>query len=161
MTELQLASVEDSEELGAALARSVPWAAPRALTLFLTGELGTGKTTLARGLLRALGVEEVVRSPSYTLVESYEPAGHRVLHLDLYRLGGAADLEALGLRDELVEGVLLLVERPEQAPSMLPIPDLQVSLRVAGEGRIAQLEARTEIGAAWLSATATGPKRKN
>ena len=161
MTELQLASVEDSEKLGAALARSVPWAAPRALTLFLTGELGTGKTTLARGLLRALGVDEVVRSPSYTLVESYEPAGHRVLHLDLYRMGGAADLEALGLRDELDKGVLLLVEWPEQAPSMLPIPDLQVSLRVAGEGRIARLEVHTEIGAGWLSATATRPKPKN
>lgn len=161
MTELPLASVEDSEGLGAALARSVPWTAPRALTLFLTGELGTGKTTLARGLLRALGVEDVVRSPSYTLVESYEPAGHRVLHLDLYRLGGAADLEALGLRDELEEGVLLLVEWPERASSTLPVPDLQVSLSVAGEGRIARLEAGTEIGAGWLSATAAGPKRKN
>jgi len=161
LSRLELADACECERLGAALARSIPWTSPRALTLFLTGELGTGKTTLARGLLRALGVEDVVRSPSYTLVESYEPAGHRVLHLDLYRLGGAADLEALGLRDELDKGVLLLVEWPEQAPSMLPIPDLQVSLRVAGEGRIAQLEARTEIGAAWLSATATGPKRKN
>ena len=161
MTGLELADAIGTERLGAALARTIPWAAPRALTLFLSGELGTGKTTLARGLLRALGVEDVVRSPSYTLVESYEPAGHRVLHLDLYRLGGAADLEALGLRDELDESVLLLVEWPERAPSMLPIPDLQVSLRVAGEGRIARLEARTEIGAGWLSATATGPRRKN
>ena len=161
MTGLELADAIGTERLGAALARTIPWAAPRALTLFLSGELGTGKTTLARGLLRALGVEDVVRSPSYTLVESYETAGHRVLHLDLYRLGGAADLEALGLRDELDESVLLLVEWPERAPSMLPIPDLQVSLRVAGEGRIARLEARTEIGAGWLSATATGPRRKN
>ena len=158
MTGLELADVSASERLGAALARSIPWTAPRALTLFLTGELGTGKTTVARGLLRALGVEDVVRSPSYTLVESYEPAGHRVLHLDLYRLGGAADLEALGLRDELDEGVLLLVEWPERAPSMLPLPDLQVSLTVAGEGRIARLESRTEIGTGWLSATADGPK---
>lgn len=161
MTGLELADASGTERLGAALARTIPWTTPRALTLFLTGELGTGKTTLARGLLRALGVEDVVRSPSYTLVESYEPAGHRVLHIDLYRLGCAADLEALGLRDELVEGVLLLVEWPEQAPSMLPIPDLKVSLRVAGEGRIGRLEAHTEIGAAWLSATPTGSKRKN
>jgi len=161
LTGLELADAVGSERLGAALARTIPWATPRALTLFLTGELGTGKTTLARGLLRALGVEDVVRSPSYTLVESYEAAGHRVLHLDLYRLGGATDLEALGLRDELDEGVLLLVEWPERAPAMLPIPDLQVSLRVAGEGRIARLEARTEVGAGWLSATATGQERKN
>ena len=158
MTELQLADVADSERLGAVLARAIPWTAPRALTLFLTGELGTGKTTIARGLLRALGVEDVVRSPSYTLVETYEPAGHRVLHLDLYRLGGAADLEALGLRDELEEGVLLLVEWPERAPSVLPLPDLQVSLRVAGEGRTARLEATTEVGVGWLSATSTGVK---
>jgi tRNA threonylcarbamoyladenosine biosynthesis protein TsaE len=122
LSELQLASAEESEGLGAALAHSVPWTTPRALTLFVTGELGTGKTTLARGLLRALGVEDVVRSPSYTLVESYEPAGHRVLHLDLYRLGDTADMEALGLRDELDEGVLLVVEWPERAPARLPLP---------------------------------------
>jgi len=84
-----------------------------------------------------------------------------VLHLDLYRLGGAADLEALGLRDELNEGVLLLVEWPERAPSVLPLPDLKVSLRVAGEGRIARIETSTEIGAGWLSATATGTKNEN
>jgi len=161
LTELQLADVTGSEQLGAALARSIPWSAGRALTLFLTGELGTGKTTVARGLLRALGVEDVVRSPSYTLVESYEPAGYRVLHLDLYRLGEAADLETLGLRDELEEGVLLLVEWPERAPSMLPVPDLRVSLRVAGEGRIARLESCTDVGAGWLSSSAPGQKREN
>lgn len=160
MTGLELADAAGSERLGAALARTIPWTTPRALTLFLSGELGAGKTTLARGLLRALGVEDVVRSPSYTLVEAYEAAGHRVLHLDLYRLAGAADLEALGLREELNEGVLLLVEWPEQAPSVLPVPDLQVSLRMAGEGRIARLEAHTEIGAGWLSAAASGLDRK-
>jgi tRNA threonylcarbamoyladenosine biosynthesis protein TsaE len=161
LIELQLAEVADSERLGAALARSIPWVAPRTLTLFLTGELGTGKTTLARGLLRALGVEDVVRSPSYTLVESYEPAGHRVLHLDLYRLGGAADLEALGLRDELEAGVLLLVEWPERAPSMLPTPDLLVALNMAGEGRTARLESRTQIGVGWLAAAVAASKHEN
>ena len=151
MSAWPLAAVADSERLGAALAEHVPWNAGRALCLFLCGDLGAGKTTVARGLLRALGVAEIVRSPSYTLIETYETAGHRVLHLDLYRLSGGVELQALGLRDELDPGVLLLVEWPERAREALPVPDLEVRLSVAGEGRHAALAAGTEAGVAWLS----------
>ena len=150
MISFDLAAAEDSERLGATLAQGIPWSAGQPLCLFLSGELGAGKTTVARGLLRALGVEEVVRSPSYTLVETYEPAGHRVLHLDLFRLSGGGELHALGLRDQLEPGVLLLVEWPERAREALPAPDLELRLAVAGQGRIATIEAGTADGALWL-----------
>ena len=159
MTEL-LQGAADSEQLGARLARCIPWSAPQPIALFLSGELGSGKTTVARGLLRELGVTGAVRSPSYTLLECYEPAGHRVLHLDLYRLGGSADLAALGLRDELDAGVLLLVEWPERALSGLPAPDLLLGLSIAAPGRVARLEGTTLIGADWLAGLRPGPQLK-
>jgi tRNA threonylcarbamoyladenosine biosynthesis protein TsaE len=162
LTELRLAGAPDSEGLGAALAPGIPWSAPRAVGLFLSGDLGAGKTTVARGLLRALGVGDVVRSPTYTLLESYEHGGHRILHLDLYRLGGAADLGPLGLRDELGPGVLLIAEWPERAGSALPSPDLRLELRHDGEGRLARLQAGTDLGTQWLSRAAlAGPEFKN
>jgi tRNA threonylcarbamoyladenosine biosynthesis protein TsaE len=162
LIEWRLPGALDSEGLGVALARGVPWSATRAICLFLSGDLGAGKTTVARGLLRALGVEVAVRSPTYSLVESYELTSRRVLHLDLYRLGGAADLGALGLRDELGPGVLLMVEWPERAESALPSPDLRVELRHDGEGRLARLEAGTDLGAHWLSCAAPArSKSKN
>ena len=151
MSEFPLASAADSEQLGAVVAREVPWSAGRSLCIFLSGDLGAGKTTVARGLLRALGVAEIVRSPSYTLLETYEPGGHRVLHLDLYRLSGGGEVQALGLRDELDAGVLLLVEWPERAREALPTPDLELRLSMAGEGRQATLAAGTAIGGDWLS----------
>lgn len=152
MNELGLLEAADTERLGAALARSLRWSTSGALTLYLQGELGSGKTTLARGLLGELGVEGTVRSPTYTLLETYEPAGHRVLHLDLYRLSGAAELTPLGLRDELGPGVLLLIEWPERAASGLPPPDLRVFLSLAPVGRVAQLNAEGIAGTAWLAA---------
>ena len=124
--------------------------------MFLQGELGAGKTTLARGLLHQLGVTGYVRSPSYTLLETYHAGGLRVLHLDLYRLEGAGDLAVLGLRDELDPGTLLLIEWPERAADTLPAPDLCVTLSIAGHGRQARLEAATAPGAAWLEATRSG-----
>jgi len=148
--ELTLADSEHTERLGAAIARCGPRSATGPLILYLQGELGAGKTTLARGLLRELGVTGVVRSPSYTLLESYESAGLRVVHLDLYRLDGAQDLAALGWRDEWTPGALFLVEWPERAAGALPPPDLQLTLSYAGQGRHARIGAATAAGTAWL-----------
>ena len=147
---MALPDATDTEQLGAALASSVRWSATAPLVLYLHGELGSGKTTLARGLLHELGVEGIVRSPTYTLLETYEPQGHRVVHLDLYRLGEASDLAPLGLRDELVPGTLLLIEWPERAERALPPPDLEIRLSVAPVGRTASLASGTPTGVAWL-----------
>ena len=113
-TEWLLADAQASEQLGAVLARTAAAAAQawaeRALIVFLCGDLGAGKTTLARGVLRELGVTGTVRSPSYTLLERYETPTAVGLHVDLYRLRGDEEVEALGLRDELRAGVIVLVE---------------------------------------------------
>ncbi|HKC15214.1 MAG TPA: tRNA (adenosine(37)-N6)-threonylcarbamoyltransferase complex ATPase subunit type 1 TsaE [Steroidobacteraceae bacterium] len=150
--ELSLPGSEHTEKLGAALASYRPRASAGAMIVYLQGELGAGKTTLARGLLRALGVTGVVRSPSYTLLESYESAGLRVFHLDLYRLEGAEDLAMLGWREELTPGALFLIEWPERVAGALPPADLKVALSIVGAGRRARLEAASVAGTAWLHA---------
>jgi tRNA threonylcarbamoyladenosine biosynthesis protein TsaE len=151
LSERALPESADTEQLGAALARSLRWSASGPLTVYLQGELGSGKTTLARGLMRELGVSDPVRSPTYTLLESYELAARRVLHLDLYRLSGAAELAPLGLRDELGPDVLLIVEWPERGARGLPGPDLRVTLTVTASGRRARLESGSPAGASWLA----------
>jgi len=132
--------------LGAGLAGGLR-AAGAGCVVYLAGELGTGKTTLARGVLRALGHPGRVKSPTYALVESYPIAeGTRTLHhLDLYRLEGPAEVEALGLRD-LDPGDWLLVEWPERGGGRLPPADLVIGLAYAGAGRTVTLEAPTPVG---------------
>lgn len=147
-----LADAAATEQLGAALARSAPWSAPQALVVHLHGELGAGKTTLVRGLLRELGVTGAVRSPSFTLLETYACGAHTVLHVDLYRLAGSGDVASLGLRDEMRPGVLLLVEWPERATNSLPAADVQLQLSMQGAGRRAILTGASAIGRAWLAA---------
>jgi tRNA threonylcarbamoyladenosine biosynthesis protein TsaE len=164
-----LADATATEALGAALAQALPLpmattaasrpaAAPAAtaapLIIFLQGELGAGKTTLAQGLLRALGVTGTIRSPSYTLVEPYDTTSGKVVHADLYRLSGARDVEALGLLDEAADALLLLIEWPERAEELLPAPDLRVQLQHAGAARQVTVLAGTGTGRSWLRAVA-------
>ncbi len=109
--------------------------------LFLQGDLGAGKTTLARGFLRAAGVTGVMRSPTYTLMEPYQAAGQRLLHLDLYRLVDAGEVEFLGLRDESPDSVIWLVEWPERGHGHLPAADLSVNLLYHEGSRVAECRA--------------------
>lgn len=147
MTACWLADDTQTERLGRALAASCP---PRAV-VHLQGDLGAGKSTLVRALLRALGVEGTIRSPTYTLVEPYQLAeGGRALHLDLYRIGGAGELEFLGL-DDPAGVVLWLVEWPERGAGALPAPDLEVHLALSGTGRNVRLEPGTPAGQSWLA----------
>lgn len=101
----------------------------------LQGDLGAGKTTLVRGMLRALGYTGAVRSPTYTLMEPYVLAEREVLHLDLYRLADPEELEYLGLREQSGGGTLWLVEWPERGRGWLPVPDLVVNLAQQLPGR--------------------------
>ena len=107
--------------------------------VYLHGDLGAGKTTLARGLLRAAGVEGVLRSPTYTLMEPYTASGQGFLHLDLYRLNDPAEVENLGLLDYPPESTIWLVEWPQRGAGFLPAADLEVDLAMDGDGRSADL----------------------
>ncbi|RFF32877.1 tRNA (adenosine(37)-N6)-threonylcarbamoyltransferase complex ATPase subunit type 1 TsaE [Wenzhouxiangella sediminis] len=104
--------------------------------VYLSGDLGAGKTTLVRGLLRALGFSGRVKSPSYGLIESYTIDGRDIHHLDLYRLGHGEEIAYLGLEDLLSQDSLLLVEWPERGEGWLPAPDWRVRIDDrAGGGR--------------------------
>jgi tRNA threonylcarbamoyladenosine biosynthesis protein TsaE len=145
MMQMHLHDAEATDALGRALARSQP---DRAV-VYLHGDLGAGKSTLARAWLRALGVTGAVRSPTYTLVEHYPlQAGGRALHLDLYRVAAAGELEFLALDD--ADATLWLIEWPERGAGALPEADLHVAMAVAGVGRQVELQPGSPTGAAWL-----------
>ncbi len=127
---------------------------PAQCVLYLDGDLGTGKTTLARGILRGLGHRGPARSPTYTLLESYEPGGRRVHHLDLYRLADPGELDYLGLRDLLADPALWLIEWPDRGAGSLPAPDLWIGLDYLPDGRRLTLSPRTPAAAALVAAIA-------
>ena len=145
-TTLSLPDPGATERLGASLANAIRAVAPQSLVLFLDGELGAGKTALTRALLATLGHAGRVPSPTYTLVEPYRLANYRVLHVDLYRLRDPAELDDLGLADELGPGSLLVVEWPSRAAGRLPAPDLECQMGIVGAGRRARLVARSDAG---------------
>ena len=132
-----LRSAEDTAALGAAVAAA--FGADPGAVIYLEGPLGTGKTTLARGLLRALGVQGAIRSPTYTLLEPYEVGGRTLVHLDLYRLTDPRELEQLGLRDYPRERCWWLIEWPERGGARLPEPDLRLRLAHDPGGRRVEL----------------------
>lgn len=132
--QIDIPNEEAMEQLGALLASLLT--APA--LLFLQGDLGMGKTTLARGFMRARGHQGAVKSPTYTLVEPYELAGEMIYHFDLYRLCDPEELEFMGIRDYL-SGSIALVEWPDQGAGMLPQPTLEITLQQQGGGRRATI----------------------
>ena len=148
MSELILEDAAATESLGARLGAAIAAAGEAPLCICLRGELGAGKTTLTRGLLRGLGHAGRVPSPTYTLVEPYELAGRRFWHLDLYRLGDPGELEYLGLSEMTEAGSVLLIEWPERGKGFIPASDLELELKVISQGRAATLRASGAAGEA-------------
>ena len=136
--------------LGARLAHCL---AP-GMTVYLEGGLGAGKTTLVRGLLRALGYAGRVKSPTYTLVESYAFSGFIVYHYDLYRLHDPREWEDAGFRDDVRDDALRLLEWPEKGRGRLPPADLRITLEWSGDARRARIAALSEKGKACLDNSA-------
>jgi tRNA threonylcarbamoyladenosine biosynthesis protein TsaE len=137
-------SGEETEALGARLLGGQPDPQAPCRVVSLSGELGAGKSTFARGALRALGARGAIKSPSYTLLETYELPAVNAVHLDLYRLVDPAELEHLGLADYHRSGFLWLIEWPERGAGRLPEPDLRFEFSITDQGhRIERIETST------------------
>jgi tRNA threonylcarbamoyladenosine biosynthesis protein TsaE len=151
MTEhlIELAEEADTLALGASLAGG----AKAGRVLYLSGDLGAGKTTLARGLIGALGHPGRVKSPSYTLVEVYELSSLNLYHFDFYRFKDKTEWVSSGFRDYFGPDALCIVEWPERAAGLLAPADLEIELQLAQAGRLAQVRARSAAGADWLQSS--------
>lgn len=128
-------------ELGRALARALH----PGLVIYLVGDLGAGKTTLARGVLQGLGFAGKVKSPTYTLVEVYKFSKLYLYHFDFYRFDAGTELAETGFREYFSPDAVCLVEWPDKADG-LPPADVYIALRETGEGRTVELYADTEVG---------------
>lgn len=144
----QLHNEDETIAVGQKLARHIQ--AP--LTLYLTGDLGAGKTTLSRGLIQGLGHKGAVKSPTYTLVEPYELDGVEVYHFDLYRLNDPEELEFMGIRDYFTQSSLCIVEWPDNGEGLLPDADIHLHLKYFNQGREIHIRALTESGKTLLAA---------
>lgn len=150
MSRAMLAGLD--EDALAALARDLAPVLGDGGVIHLRGELGAGKTTFARALLQALGVGERVKSPTYSLIESYVAGGMEIHHLDLYRIADPEELEWLGLDSLWRPGALVLVEWPQRGGDGLPTADLELELRHAGARRDLLATPASPRGAGWLRA---------
>lgn len=119
--------------------------------IYLRGQLGAGKTELARALLRAVGITGRIKSPSYALLESYKVSSLYFYHIDFYRFSDSSEWQDAGFRELFRPDSVVLIEWPEKADGQLPAPDLVIDLSYEGEGRLARIKAETKRGAAWLT----------
>lgn len=137
---------------GAALAQALQ----PGLVIFLMGDLGAGKTTLTRGVLRGLGYSGKVKSPTYTLVELYNVSRLYLYHFDFYRFADPQEWEDAGFREHFNAETVCLVEWPEKAGDFLPIPDLRIQLEAEQNGRSLHVHAETEAGKQCLARLNSG-----
>lgn len=140
-----------TEALGRCLARClVP-----GLVITLQGELGSGKTALTRAMLHAAGVDGHIKSPTYTLAEPYQIVLNgrsvTVMHFDLYRMSSPQEFLEAGLRELFNGSTICVIEWPEMGQDVLPVPDIEILLTVAGSGREVKCRALTEQGSACLN----------
>lgn len=114
--------------------------------IYLSGELGAGKTTLTRGIMRGYGYIGAVKSPTYTLVEPYELQGCNIYHFDFYRLADPEEMEFLGVWDYFADSNLCIIEWPERGKGFLPRPDIDIALTLESRGRRITWQARSDLG---------------
>lgn len=141
--ELIIASEEQQTRLGHCLAAAC---GDNAACIFLQGDLGAGKTTLARGFLRGLGYQDKVKSPTYPLIEVYDLPARVVLHIDLYRIVAADEVAMLGIADQYSNNTIALIEWPEKAKDQLPSPDLTCYIAPFEQGRRVTMVATSTRG---------------
>jgi tRNA threonylcarbamoyladenosine biosynthesis protein TsaE len=144
---VRLASEADTLALGERLARALS----PGMTVYLSGDLGAGKTTLARGILRGLGYTGRVKSPSFAVVEPYKISSLYLYHFDFFRFTESDRSGDAGFRDYFGPEALYLVEWPENARSLVPPPDLRVRLLVSETGRDAEVQSVSEAGERCLA----------
>jgi len=135
-----LSSEKEQHDFGIKLAKAIDH---KALVIHLQGDLGAGKTTLARGFLRGLAYAGKVKSPTYTLVETYAINDLTILHIDLYRIENPHEVSELGLRDLMGKNVIMLVEWPEKGKQLLPPPDITCYISPFEKGRICRVVPET------------------
>jgi tRNA threonylcarbamoyladenosine biosynthesis protein TsaE len=148
---LDLASEAATLAAGAAFARAARARQFDRLVVFLNGELGAGKTSFVRGILRGLGYEGRVPSPTYTLVETYVTRSLTIVHADLYRLSDGAEVEFLALDEAGAGSTLVLVEWPDHGAGYLEAADMHITLSPDGDGRSLDARPVSDDGAAVLS----------
>ncbi|MBS0288224.1 MAG: tRNA (adenosine(37)-N6)-threonylcarbamoyltransferase complex ATPase subunit type 1 TsaE [Proteobacteria bacterium] len=142
MAEL-ISSEQAMEKLGALMYDAC---ADKGTVVYLSGDLGAGKTTFVRGFLRKMGYQGKVKSPTYTLVEPYELGVFTLYHFDFYRLNSAFELEYMGIRDYFHDNAFCLVEWPEKAQDLLPSCDIKVHIAIQDDARQVKIEANTQRG---------------
>jgi tRNA threonylcarbamoyladenosine biosynthesis protein TsaE len=118
----------------------------KACVVYLKGPLGAGKTTFVRGFLRGVGYKGLVKSPTYTLVESYQIDDRSIFHFDFYRIAEPSELEYMGIQDYFTMDAISLIEWPEAGADFLPRPDVECIITPLEEGRSFTLTAETEYG---------------
>lgn len=138
--------IVENEKAMSDLAAQLAHAIEGGAFIFLHGQLGAGKTTFTRGFLRALGYQDKVKSPTYTLVEPYEISGKNIFHFDLYRLNDPGELELIGVQEYFSPDSICIVEWPDKGEGQLPSPDIECFLDFAGEGRAIVINAKTSRG---------------
>jgi tRNA threonylcarbamoyladenosine biosynthesis protein TsaE len=142
MIKFELKSEKEMLGLGATLARLLKGEG----VIHLSGGLGAGKTTLCRGILRAMGHSGAVKSPTFTLVEPYQISGSEVYHFDLYRLTDPSELDYIGIDEYFGKNKLCLIEWPEKAIGYLPQHDLDITIDVLVEKRIIDVRSNSRSG---------------
>ncbi len=138
-----LANEQSTYDCGAKLSHLI---VNHSVIIYLYGELGAGKTTLVRGILRGLGNEETVKSPTYSIVETYDLEKNTIFHFDLYRVSEAEELEFIGIHDYFAQSGIFLIEWPEHGTGLIPPPDLTGYLHFEDQGRKITLQANSEQG---------------